>query len=92
LPRRNSRSPRRNGRNLRVRSREVVPRKKDHTLNREGRIMSRREIMLMQILFLVLEVEEEAEVELSHVSHVGRMGTGHLSFQRKKRTSKKLTS
>jgi hypothetical protein len=35
--------------------------------------------MLTKILFLIPEVEEEAEVELSHVSHVGRMGTGHLS-------------
>jgi hypothetical protein len=51
--------------------------------------MSRGEIMLTQILFLVPEVEEEAEVELSHVSHVGRMGTGHLSVQRKRRTSQK---
>jgi hypothetical protein len=41
----------------------VVPHRKDHTLNREGRKMSRREIMLTQILFLVPEVEEEAEVE-----------------------------
>jgi hypothetical protein len=41
----------------------VVPHRKDHTLNREGNIMSRREIMLTQILFLVPEVEEEAEVE-----------------------------
>jgi hypothetical protein len=31
--------------------------------NREANIMSREEIMLMAILFLVLEVEEEAEVE-----------------------------
>jgi hypothetical protein len=70
----------------------VVPHRKDHTLNREGNIMSRREIMLMQILFLVPEVEEEAEVELSRVLHVGRMGTSHLSVQRKRRTSGKLTS
>jgi hypothetical protein len=92
LSRINTISPRRNGRNLRVRLREVVPHRKDHTLNKEGSIMSRREIMLTKILFLVLEVEEEAEVELSHVSHVGRMGTGHLSVQRKRRISEKLTS
>jgi hypothetical protein len=48
-------------------------------LNREDNIMSKKEIMLMQQLFLVPEVEEEAEVELSHVSHVGEMGTGHSS-------------
>jgi hypothetical protein len=44
-------------------------------------------IMLMQILFLVLEVEVEEEVELSHVLHVGKMDTSHSSVQRKRRTS-----
>jgi hypothetical protein len=43
--------------------REVVPHRKDHIFNREGNIMSRKEIMLTQILFLVLEAEEEAEEE-----------------------------
>jgi hypothetical protein len=32
-------------------------------LNNEGSILSREEIMLTIILFLVLEVEEEEEVE-----------------------------
>jgi hypothetical protein len=41
----------------------VLPHRKDHTLNKEDNIMNREEIMLMQILFLVPEVEEEAEVE-----------------------------
>jgi hypothetical protein len=41
----------------------VVPHRKDHTLNNEGSIRSRREIMLMQILFLVPEVGEEVEEE-----------------------------
>jgi hypothetical protein len=50
------------------------------------------EIMLMQTLFLVLEVEVEEEEELSHVLHVGRMGTSHLSVQRRRRMQEKLTS
>jgi hypothetical protein len=56
LPKINIRSPRRNGRNLRLKLREVEP-------HREGRIMSKEEIMLTTTLFLVLEVEEEEEVE-----------------------------
>jgi hypothetical protein len=32
-------------------------------LSREGSIMNREEIMLMQILFLIPEIGEEAEVE-----------------------------
>jgi hypothetical protein len=40
----------------------------------------------MQTLFLVLEAEVEEEVELSHVSHVGRMGTGHSSVQRRNKS------
>jgi hypothetical protein len=43
---------------------EVEPHSEDsHILNKEDNIMSRREIMLMQILFLVPEVGEEVEVE-----------------------------
>jgi hypothetical protein len=71
---------------------EVVPHRKDHTLNREGNIMSIGEIILTQIHFLVQEVEEEVEVESSHVSHVGRMDISHLSVQRKERMEEKLTS
>ena len=93
LPRRNIRSLRRNGRNLRVRLRKVEPHSEDnHRLSKEGSIMNREEIMLMQILFLVLEVEAEEEEELSHVSHVGRMGTSHSSVQRRRRMEEKLTS
>jgi hypothetical protein len=87
-----SRSPRRNGRNLRVRLKEVEPHRGSHMLNREGSIVISEEIMLMKTHFLVPEVEEEAEVELSHVLHVERMGTDHLSVQRKRRTLEKLTS
>jgi len=50
------------------------------------------EIMLMQTLFLILEVEVEEEVELSHVLHEGRMDTSHLSVQRRKKIVEKLTS
>jgi hypothetical protein len=38
--------------------------------------------MLMRIRFLVPEVEEEVEEELSHVSHVGKMDTRPLTAQR----------
>jgi hypothetical protein len=61
-------------------------------LNREENIQRREEIMLTQTLFLVPEVEEEEEVASSHVSHVGKLGTGHLSVQRRRRTLGKLTS
>jgi hypothetical protein len=72
---------------------EVEPHSEDsHMLNKEGSIMISEEVMLMQTHFLIREVEEEAEVALSHVSHVGRMGTGHSSVQRKRRTLEKLTS
>ena len=64
MPKRNIRSPRRNGKNLRVRLREVEPHNEDsHMLNREDNIMSIEEIMLMQTLFLVLEVEVGEEEE-----------------------------
>jgi hypothetical protein len=56
LPQINIRSPRRTGRNLRLKLREVEP-------HSEGNILNREEIMLTIILFLVLEVEEEEEVE-----------------------------
>ena len=52
--------------------------------------MINKEDMLMQIRFLVPEVEEEEE--LSHVLHVGRMGTGHSSVHRRRRIVGKLTS
>jgi hypothetical protein len=93
LPRINTRSPRRNGRDLRVRLKEVEPHSEDNNmLSRGDRIMSREEIMLTQILFLVLEVEEEAEVESSHATRVERMDTRQLTIQIGRRIVEKLTS
>jgi hypothetical protein len=63
LPRTNIRSPKRIGRDLRLELREVEPHSEENMLNREGNILSEEEIMLTTILFLVLEVEEEEEVE-----------------------------
>jgi hypothetical protein len=63
LPRINIRSPRKTGRNLRLKLREVKPHNEGNMLNREDTILSREDIMLITILFLILEVEEEGEVE-----------------------------
>jgi hypothetical protein len=56
-----TRSPRRNGRNLRLKLREVEAHSEDDMLNKEEKILSRQEIMLITILSLVLEEEEEVE-------------------------------
>jgi hypothetical protein len=62
----------------------VEPHNKDnHKLNREDNKMISGEIMLMQTLFLVLEVEVEEEEELSHVLHVERTDTSHSSVQKR---------
>ena len=63
MPRKNIRSPRRTGRNLRLELREVEPYSEGNMLNNEGIILSREEVMMTTILFLVLEAEEEEEVE-----------------------------
>ena len=63
MPMRNIRSPRRNGRNLRERLREAEPHRGNHMLSREGKRLISEVIMLMQTLFLVLEVEAEEEEE-----------------------------
>jgi hypothetical protein len=63
LPRINIISPRRTRRNLRLKLREVEVHSEGNMLNREDIIPSREEIMLITILFLILEVEEEEEVE-----------------------------
>jgi hypothetical protein len=63
LPRTNIRSPRRTRRNLRLELREVEPHNEANMLNIEGNIPNKEEIMLITIIFLILEVEEEEEVE-----------------------------
>jgi hypothetical protein len=63
LHRINIRSPRRTGRNLRLELREAEVHSEGNMLNREDSILSSEEIMLITILFLILEVEEEEEVE-----------------------------
>jgi hypothetical protein len=93
LPRKETRSPRRNGRNLRVKLKEVEPHSRgSRMLNKEDNKLMSEEIMLMQTLFLVLEVGEEIELESSHVLHVGKMGTNRSSVQRKRKMQEKLTS
>jgi hypothetical protein len=84
------------GRSLKPEQKEVEVLNEDNTLNnkdnnmlsRGDSIMSSEEIMLTQILFLAPEVEEEAEAESSHATHVGRMGIKQLTVQIKE----KLTS
>jgi hypothetical protein len=64
LPRKEPRSPGTTGRNLRLRKREVEPHSEgSDMLNRGDNILSRKEIMPITTLFLVLEVGEEEEVE-----------------------------
>ena len=59
---------------------EVEPHNRDRKfLSRGDNKMINKEDMLMQIHFLVLEVEEEAEEELSHVSHVVKTDTKSLT-------------
>jgi hypothetical protein len=101
LPKKKHRSPRRNGRDLRVRLREVEPHSRgsnklnkedNNMLSRGGSIQNRMADMLTPTLFLVPEVEEEAEEELSHVLHVGRMDIKPWIVQTGRWTEEKLTS
>jgi hypothetical protein len=62
------------------------------TLNNEGNRQNRAEDTLIITHFLVPEVEEEAEVESSHASHVERMDIKQLTVQIGKRMEEKLTS
>jgi hypothetical protein len=63
LPRINTRSPKKTVRKLRHELREVESHREFHILNKEGSILSREQIMLTIILFLVPKAEEEEEVE-----------------------------
>jgi hypothetical protein len=54
--------------------------------------MISKEDMLTPTHFLVLEVEEEVEEELSHVLHVGKTDTKPWTVQTGKWTEEKLTS
>jgi hypothetical protein len=63
LPRINIRIPRRTRRNLRLKPRKVESHSEGNMLTREDNILSREDIMLIIIFFLVPEVEEEEEVE-----------------------------
>jgi len=93
LPRKKLKSPRRIGIDLREEMKEVEPHSRgSKMLSRGDSKMISKEDMLMQILFLVPEVEEEAEEELSHVSRVVRTDTRPLTVQRKKWTEEELTS
>jgi hypothetical protein len=86
------RSPRRIGKGLRVELREVVPRSRgSKMLSQGGSKMVSRVDMLMRIPFLVPEVEEEAEEELSLVSHVVKMDIKPLTVRREKWTEEELT-
>jgi hypothetical protein len=92
LPKINIKIPRRNGRDLRVELREVEPHRGSNMLSRGDNIQIRVVVMMMQTLFLVPEVGEEAEEESSHVLHVGKMDTRPLTVQTEKWTEGKLTS
>jgi hypothetical protein len=61
-------------------------------LSREDNIQSRVAVMLMPTHFLVPEVEEEDEVESSHVLHVERMETRALTILTGNQIEEKLTS
>jgi hypothetical protein len=100
LPKISPRNLRMTGRSLRPEWKEVEVINEDRTLNnkdnnmlsRGENIMSSEEIMLTQILFLALEVEEEAEAKSSHATHVGRMGIKHLTVQIRRQIKEKLAS
>jgi hypothetical protein len=83
LPKRKFRNPRRIGRGLRGKLRGVEPHSRGgKILSRGGSKLISKKIMLMPIPFLVPEVEEEAEEELSCVLRVENMVTNPLTVQR----------
>jgi hypothetical protein len=78
---------------LRVELKEVEPHSRgSKILSRGGNKMISKEDMLMQIHFLVPEVEEEVEEESSHVLHVGKMDTKLWTVQRGRWMEETLTS
>jgi hypothetical protein len=86
-------SPRRIGRSLREKLKEVEPHSRgSNMLSRGDNKLISKEIMLTPMHFLVPEVEEEAEEELSHVLHVVKMDIKPLTVQTGKWTEEKLTS
>jgi hypothetical protein len=78
LPKTGSINLRTTGRNLRPKWKEVEVHSEASTLNNKGSRQNRAEDTLMLIFFLVPEVEEEAEEESSHATHVKRMGAKQL--------------
>jgi hypothetical protein len=87
------RSPKRIGRGLREKLKEVEPHSRGSKfLSRGGSKMISKEDMLTPIYFLVPEVEEEVEEELSHALHVVKTDTKPLTVQTGKWTEEKLTS
>jgi hypothetical protein len=87
-----SKNPRTTGKSLRLEQKEVEVHNEGSTLNNEGSKQNRAEDTLIITHFLVPEVEEEAEVESSHASHVERMDTKQLNLQIGKGIEEKLTS
>jgi hypothetical protein len=93
LPKKEHISPRRNGGNLRIRWKGAKPHNRGSNMLSQGdNILSRVADMLTRTLFLVLEVEVEAEEESSHALHVERMDTKPLIVHTRNRTEEKLTS
>jgi hypothetical protein len=87
-----SRNLRTTGRSLRREQKEVEVHSEVSTLNSEGSRQNKAEDTLTRTHFLVPEVEEEAEEESSHVTHVGKMDTRQLTVQIGRQIKEKLTS
>jgi hypothetical protein len=92
LPKIGSRNPRTIGRSLRLERKEVEVHSEANTPNIEGSRQNRAEDTLIITPFLVPEVGEEAEVESSHATHVGKMDTRQLTVLIGRRMEEKLTS
>ena len=93
MPKNELKNPRRSGRSLREKMKEVEPHNRgSNMLSREGSKMISKEDMLTPIHFLVPEVEEEVEEELSHVSRVVKTVIKSWTVQRGGWTEVKLTS